>query len=297
MEVRKIIRVGERSFGITLPKEWVELHSLGVGSPIRIIVDRDKITLLPSAETAGVRRARIKGDSVERLIRDIIAYYIEGVDELEVETKNISAVVTKIEGKLPGVVLMEVGGVLKLRIVTREDINIDEALRSMYTTVDAMFSLFIQMLTQEGRNLAEEILRLDDQLDRLYFFSLRTVKRNIAQRPEHYVDYVITIKNLEHIGDAIDRATNYYLQNEIRCAAEAVEVFKKVYRFMQDAFNAFYNNDANKALDVLVQRAELAREALQQMCPQAAAVMHEAASIVGFAADIAEAAYSKAARQ
>jgi len=183
METRKIIRVGERSFGITLPKEWVELHGLGVGSPVRIIIDRDKVTLLPGAEAAGVRRAKIKGDNVEKLVRDIIAYYIEGADELEVETRNISAVVTKIEGKLPGVVLMEVGGVLKLRIVTREDINIDEAVRSMYTTVDAMFSLFIQMLTQERRNLAEEILRLDDQLDRLYFFSLRTVKRNIAQRP------------------------------------------------------------------------------------------------------------------
>jgi Phosphate uptake regulator len=176
VEVRKIIRVGERSFGVTIPKEWVELHGLGVGSPIRIIVDKDKITLLPSAEATGLRRAKIKGDNVEKIIRDIIAYYIEGVDELEVETRNISAVVTKIEGKLPGVVLMEVGGVLKLRIVTKEDINIDEAVRSMYTTADAMFSLFLQMLKQ-GRNLAEEILRLDDQLDRLYFFSLRNCKK------------------------------------------------------------------------------------------------------------------------
>jgi phosphate uptake regulator len=297
VEVRKIIRVGERSFGITLPKEWVELHGLRVGSPIRVLVDRDKITLLPGAETAAVRRAKVKGDDVEKLIRDIIAYYIEGVDELEVETKNISAVVTKIEGKLPGVVLMEVGGVLKLRIVTREDINIDEAVRSMYTTVDAMFSLFLQMFSQGERRLAEEILRLDDQLDRLYFFSLRTVKRNIVLRPEHYVDYVITIKNLEHIGDAIDRATNYYLQNDIKCVVEVTEVFKKVYRFTQDAFNAFYNNDADKALTVLLQRAELVKETLREICPQAAAVMHEAASIVGFAADIAEAAYSKATRQ
>jgi hypothetical protein len=66
---------------------------------------------------------------------------------------------------------------------------------------------------------------------------------------------------------------------------------------MQDSFNAFYNNDADKALSVLIQRADLVKEALQGICPQATAVMHEAASIVGFAADIAEAAYSKAARQ
>lgn len=297
MELRKIIRVGERSYGVTLPKEWVESQGLGVGSPLRMFIDRDKITILPGGEVTTVRRVRIKGDDVEKLIRDIIAYYIEGADELEVETKDISAIVTKIEGKLPGVVLMEVGGLLKLRIVTREDINIDEAVRSMYTTVDAMFFLYTQMLSQGVRNLAEEILRLDDQLDRLYFFSLRTVKRNIVHKPEHYVDYIITIKNLEHVGDAIDRATNYYLQNDIICVEDVLKIFKKVHRFLQDAFEAFYNNNAEKALAVLIQRADLARETLQVICPQATAIMHEAASIVAFAADIAEAAYSKAVRQ
>jgi phosphate uptake regulator len=152
------------------------------------------------------------------------------------------------------------------------------------------------MLSLDRRELAEEILRLDDQLDRLYFFSLRTVKRNIIQRPEHYVDYVITIKNLEHVGDAIDRATNYYLQNVVSCRSEVLDLFKKVYTFLQDAFNAFYNNETERALAVLTRRAGLQREALQSICPQAAAIMHEAASIVGFAADIAEAAYSKAVR-
>ncbi len=297
VEVRRIIRVGERSFGITLPKEWVELHGLGVGSPVKIIVDREKITVLPGTEAGGMKKVLIKGDDVEKIIRDIIAYYIEGAEELDVETGNMSAVVTRIEGKLPGVVLMEIGGVLKLRIVTKEDINIDEAVRSMYTTVDAMFTLFLQMLSSDKRELAEEILRLDDQLDRLYFFSLRTVKRNIIQRPEHYVDYVITIKNLEHVGDAIDRATNYYLKNELGCKEEVISLFKKVYGFLQQAFEAFYNNDASKALAVLISRAALEKESLRAICPQATAVMHEAASIIGFAADIAEAAYSKCARK
>ncbi|MEM3996708.1 MAG: phosphate uptake regulator PhoU, partial [Pyrobaculum sp.] len=182
-------------------------------------------------------------------------------------------------------------------IVTKEDIDINEAVRSMYTTVDAMFNLFIQMVAEGRRGLAEEILRLDDQLDRLYFFSLRTVKRNIVQKPEHYVDYIITIKNLEHVGDAIDRATNYYLQNEVECVDEVLDVYRKVYKYLQDAFDAFYSNDVDKALQVLVKRAELANATLQVACPRATAMMHEAASIVGFVADIAEAAYSKATRR
>ncbi|MEZ0319964.1 MAG: phosphate uptake regulator PhoU [Pyrobaculum sp.] len=297
MESRRIIKVGERSYGVTLPKRWVELHGLRVGSPVKIIVDRDKLMILPGAEASGPRKARISEDDVEKLVRDVIAYYIEGVDELEIETKSTSALVTKIEGKLPGVVLMEMGGMLKLRIVTKEDIDINEAVRSMYTTVDAMFNLFIQMVAEGRRDLAEEILRLDDQIDRLYFFSLRTVKRNIGQKPEHYVDYVITIKNLEHVGDAIDRATNYYLQKEVECVDKVLDIFKRVYEYLKDAFDAFYSNDVDKALRVLVKRAELANATLQVGCAGATAMMHEAASIVGFAADIAEAAYSKAKRQ
>ncbi|MFN3805186.1 MAG: PhoU domain-containing protein [Pyrobaculum sp.] len=296
MELRRVIRVGERSFGVTLPKEWVELHKLEVGSPLRLFVDKDKIAIYPAAGPPGGRVVKLKGEDMERLIRDVIAYYIEGVDEVEIETSQVS-IVNKVEGKLPGVVLIEVGGVLKLKIVTREDINIDEAVRSMYATVDAMFLLFLQMLARRDRELAGEILRLDDQLDRLYFFSLRTVKKNIIHKAEHYVDYVIAIKNLEHVGDAIDRATNYYLQNDVECVQEVSEVYREVYGYLQDAFNAFYHNDASKALEVLIRRGKLERKALADICPQAAAFAHEAASVVGFVADIAEAAYSKAVRQ
>ena len=297
MEFRKIIRVGERSFGITLPKEWIELNGLEIGSPVAVIVDRNKITILPKSGKGEGHSVRVKCDNVEKLVRDIIAYYIEGVDEIEVETRNLSEAISKIEGKLPGVVLMEVGGVLKLRIVTREDIDIDEAVRSMYTTVDAMFQLFLKMLSEQKRSLVGEILRLDDQLDRLYFFSLRTVKRNIVQKPEHYVDYVIVIKNLEHIGDAIDRATNFYFQNDIKCLADVYTAFKKVHQFLQEAYAAFLQNKEDLALEVLLKRADLAKETLQSICQEAAAIMHEASSIVGYAADIAEAAYSRAVRR
>ncbi|ABO08440.1 phosphate signaling complex PhoU family protein [Pyrobaculum calidifontis] len=297
MELRRLIRVGERSLGITIPKEWAEAHGLGVGSPLRVFIDKDKITILPATEDKGAKRIKLTGDDVEKLVRDIIAYYIEGVEEVEIATRQVSSVVTKVEGKLPGVVLMEVGGVLKLKIVTREDVDIDEAIRSMYTTVDAMFTLFIQMLSKGEKGIAEEILKLDDQLDKLYFFSLRTIKKNIIQRPEHYVDYVIVVKNLEHVGDAIDRATNYYLKNGVGCVEEVLDIFKKVHKYLQDAFDAFYATDAEKALGVLLRRAALEKETVKLTCPEATPVMHEAASVVGFAADIAEAAYSKAVRK
>ena len=136
-----------------------------------------------------------------------------------------------------------------------------------------MFTLFIQMLSKGEKGIAEEILKLDDQLDKLYFFSLRTIKKNIIQRPEHYVDYVIVVKNLEHVGDAIDRATNYYLKNGVGCVEEVLDIFKKVHKYLQDAFDAFYATDAEKALGVLLRRAALEKETVKLTCPEATPVM------------------------
>ena len=77
-----------------------------MGSPLRVFIDKDKITILPATEDKGAKRIKLTGDDVEKLVRDIIAYYIEGVEEVEIATRQVSSVVTKVEGKLPGVVLM-----------------------------------------------------------------------------------------------------------------------------------------------------------------------------------------------
>ncbi len=282
---RKLIKIGGRSLGVIIPSEWTRRHGLTAGSQVRLLAENDMLII--SLVDRPKERVKVSGDDVEKLTRDIIAYYVEGVDELEVDTRHFSTVVTRIESKLPGVVAMDTGGVLKLKIVTKRDIDVEEVINSMYTTVDVMFTLFLKLLRESDREIAAEILRLDDQLDRLYFLALRTVKKSFAS----YI-YTITAKNLEHVGDAIDRATSYYLQTESRCG-EILDIFNKVYQYLQVAFAAFRTGDQRQALRALIERPRLEREVLKIQCPQATGFAHEAASIVGFAADIAEAAYSK----
>ncbi|MFP3267634.1 MAG: AbrB/MazE/SpoVT family DNA-binding domain-containing protein [Thermoproteus sp.] len=130
MEIRKLIRIGERSFGVTLPREWVESNQLKVGSPIKILTEANKILILPATAEGVAVAVSLKEEDVEKALRDVIAYYIEGVDEISIESGNISALVGKVEGRLPGVVALESGGKLKLRIVTKEDVDIDEVVTS-----------------------------------------------------------------------------------------------------------------------------------------------------------------------
>lgn len=298
MEIRKLIRIGERSYGITIPREWVELNQLKVGSPLKILAEPNKILILPATAERTSVSAVIKEADIEKALRDIIAYYIEGADEIEIESDQISALVGKIEGKLPGVVALESGGKLKLRIVTKEDVNIDEVVRSMYTTVMAMFQLFLDYLRRGDEEDARELLRMDDQLDRLYFLSLRVIKKNIYQNPQGYVDYVIVVKNLEHMGDALDRSTNYLRQNDVPCKREITEIFEMLQKYAEGAAKSFLENRYEDALKTILERESMFKRALAlSQCERSAPVMHEGMLITALAADIAEAAYSKHIRQ
>ncbi|MEL9991624.1 MAG: phosphate uptake regulator PhoU [Thermoproteus sp.] len=298
MEIRKLIRIGERSYGITLPREWVESNQLKVGSPIKILTESNKILILPATAEKTAITAKIQEKDVETALRDVIAYYIEGADEIEIESDEISALVSRIEGKLPGVVALESEGKLKLRIVTKEDVNVDEVVRSMYTTVSAMFHLFLDFIKDSNEESAQELLRMDDQLDRLYFLSLRIIKKNIYQNPQGFVDYVIVVKNLEHMGDALDRATNYLKQNKVACQKELVERFEALQKYAEDAAKAFLEDRHEGALKTILERESIFKRILAlSTCEGAAPVMHEAMLITALAADIAEAAYSKHVRR
>jgi len=298
MEIRKLIRIGERSFGVTLPREWVESNQLKVGSPIKILAEANKILILPATAEGVAVAVSLKEEDVEKALRDVIAYYIEGVDEISIESGNISALVGKVESRLPGVVALESGGKLKLRIVTKEDVDIDEVVRSMYTTVMAMFHLFLDFIKGRDEEDARELLRMDDQLDRLYFLSLRTIKKNIYQNPQGFVDYAIVVKNLEHMGDALDRSTNYLKQNKVGCHEELVGEFENLQRYAEEAARSFLENRHEGALKVILERESVFKRLLAlSSCEGVAPIMHEAMLITALAADIAEAAYSKFVRQ
>jgi phosphate uptake regulator len=298
MEIRKLIRIGERSFGVTLPREWVESNQLKVGSPIKILTEANKILILPATAEGVAVAVSLKEEDVEKALRDVIAYYIEGVDEISIESGNISALVGKVEGRLPGVVALESGGKLKLRIVTKEDVDIDEVVRSMYTTVMAMFHLFLDFIKGHDEEDARELLRMDDQLDRLYFLSLRIIKKNIYQNPQGFVDYAIVVKNLEHMGDALDRSTNYLKQNKVGCHEELVGEFENLQRYAEEAARSFLENRHEGALKVILERESVFKRLLAlSSCEGVAPIMHEAMLITALAADIAEAAYSKFVRQ
>uniref|UniRef100_A0A7C2ZNQ2 Phosphate uptake regulator PhoU n=1 Tax=Ignisphaera aggregans TaxID=334771 RepID=A0A7C2ZNQ2_9CREN len=305
VNVRKVIRVGERSVGITIPKEWLAHLNLDIGSSVEVSLGPGYVLIRPLSPSSTQHKTSniiaLKSSEPDQLERLIIASYIEGYDAIALNVpRNIAReVFYKIAMRLPGTIAME-GEVFKIRISVDElNTDLNDIINSMKTCISSMFDLLIDFFETGDHNKLREITKLDDDLDRFHFLGLRTIRRTSFRDPASAIEYTVIIKSLEHIGDTLDRVSNTFIKTGINvnnygeCRHMLKEIFLKVSSYVSKSINSLLASNINQAMKVLLQREELTREILSTAtkCIDMTgilAISHEAMVAVYEAAEVAE---------
>ncbi|MEM1526177.1 MAG: phosphate uptake regulator PhoU [Ignisphaera sp.] len=305
VNIRKIIRVGERSIGITIPKEWLSHLNVDIGSSVEVTLGPGYVLVRPL--TSGVTQTKItntialKHDDIEQLERLIIASYIEGYDIITLDVPRYVArdVFYKVVMRLPGTIAMN-GDIFKIKISVDElNTDLNDIINSMKTTISSMFDMLIEYFESGNHDKLKELIKLDDDLDRFHFLGMRTIKRTAFRDPASALEFTTIIKSLEHIGDTLDRVSNTFLKTGINvikrneCKEMLKEMFSKVSSYVSKAINSLAARNINQALKVLLQREELTQEILMAAtkCIDVTgilAISHEAMVSLYEAAEIAE---------
>jgi len=305
--IRKIIKIGEKSYGVTLPKEWLDKLGIKVGSSIETVVVGDHITLRPIAGGALERSILIEEGDESMLSKLIIAAYIEGKDliVLRGDKNAIRRAFNDVKGKLPGMILVERGDSPEIRITADErTINVLEVVKTMKSTAQAMIEHMMKYLEDRDQERLKEILVMDDELDSLHFIGLRSIKRLSAKTPEEAIDLAIAIKALEHIGDALDRASTHLIRSRLseRCTTALKEALEKAYRYFTASFDALLSNNYRASLVSLNERAGNMDAVLdisrKSACfEELSAVIHEILVIIASSAEASEVSVSRHIRK
>ncbi len=308
--IRKIIKIGEKSVGITIPKEWLSILGMSIGSSVEVSLAPGYLLIKPLSVSQPkiAHSIRIKHEDVNILSRLIIAGYIEGYDIINIDVARDLArkAFYSIAMRLPGTIAMD-GPEFKVK-VSVDEVNTDlsEVISSMRSTLSTMFELLIDYFNTGDKKRLDEIIRLDDDLDRLHFLGMRAIKRTSFREPTDSLDYAIVIKSLEHIGDSLDRVSNTMLKISLddlhasnECKAVFKDLFAKVSSYVSKAINSLGTNNVALAMKVLLGREELATEALGSIkqcleVPGVLAITHEAIVAVYEAAEIGEVATLRA---
>lgn len=239
-EIRRIQLTGRSTHIISLPKRWISEIGLRAGSQLVISREGESLLLTPKdlvKPRIDFLETMLKisdKDAPEKIARAIISIYLDGYNSINVmasgehitpSQRNIirelvkrKMVGTEIISDSPQKMILKV-------LVGYPELSVKSALRRMYLIASSMHEDAVKALISLDKELAKNIIELDDEVDRFGFYIIRQLKAAVQNdrmlkdiglsNPKDCLGYRVVVKFVERIADhAVRIAENIFSINE-----------------------------------------------------------------------------------
>ncbi len=280
MEARKVQKVGYSTLIVSLPKSWVEEVGLKQGDIVSFRRESDGgITIYP-----GLTREResyryvLDADLCDQpnlLTRIITANYLTGHDTIQIVSKKelskqhleeVRAVSRRLTGL--GIVEQSLKSVTLQSFVDPTKFPIYGLMRRLQIILSSMVETAVKAVVEGRTSLAEEVLHMEEEADRIYWMVIRqlllaVIDRRVAKEvgiegPMHVVGNRLIAKSLEQMGDL----ASHIAQEALKLKGDAKKVDQKITKglvdfgdrarlLIEDAFNALMKSDVKKSNEVI----------------------------------------------
>ncbi len=222
MEIRKIQVTGGSSYVLSLPKPWIRERNIQKNDPIGVVQQADG-TLLITPNIQYDRAAKIKEFPLkdypdpQMLLRSLIGAYISGFTVIKITSAGrippkVRQVVRKFTQMTIGQeVAEETDNSITLKdILNPSEMPFENTIRRMYVIVKSMHEDALSALEQGKREIAEDVVARDTDVDRLHWlihrqFSLiidnpaLSLRMNIT--PRMAATYYQISRTIERVAD------------------------------------------------------------------------------------------------
>ncbi len=274
METRKIIAFGKSSYVLSLPRDWMDKHSLNKGDIIYVSEELNKLTLSPASAKVEKDPVEIKintdGKSLEFLKREIISSYINNVNVLYISGSDIKKKAKGIRHILHGLVALEIMQESGDKIIAKDFLNMkDISIVNLVRKIDIIIRSMVidtknSFLGKETENLDQR----DDDVNRLVFLVFRAVKSAMTDpsvMKNMKMDLVALMSswnfafNLEKTADSIKRLSRIFplLDLKKRGKDDLISIYSKIEKNYLDTMKAYYGKDKMLAYTVSDERKDV----------------------------------------
>jgi phosphate uptake regulator len=239
-ETRRIQLTGKSTYIVSLPKKWVTSMHLRAGSQLVISKQSDfSLLLMPKemVKPAKLGEASIcitQKDEAGPIMRKIVALYLVGYSLIEVKTEGEritslqrNSIKDLTRKKLVGTeIVSDSPNEMRLQILlSYPELSVDSALRRMCLIAASMHEDAMQALKNLDKELAGDVIALDDEVDRFSLYTIRQLKAAVQDEkilrdiglsnPKDCLGYRVIAKSVERIADhAVKIAENVLLLDE-----------------------------------------------------------------------------------
>ncbi len=225
-EVRKIQFTGKSSYIISLPKKWITELSLKQGD--QLIIRKSGATLQIISPKYKIKNTQIDNaifevnydDDEKSIIRKIISLYFVGFKTISIRPKKgrfnplqRDAIKEAVKRMLIGTEIISdsVNEIVIQVLVNLLELSIDGAFKRMVHLAKSMLSDVLLAIKETNLELANEVIEIDDEVDRFGFYIIRQLKIAIQNEQmlkdmgfsnsRNCLGYRVITKNIERTGD------------------------------------------------------------------------------------------------
>ena len=276
-ETRKIQFTGKSSYIVSLPKHWIQDMGIKRGDQVKISRQGSSaLQIYPpnhQTRTIQVEDATFEIEPEEdttSIVRKLISLYFLGFKIINVKPKagrlkpaQRTAIKDAVKRMLMGTEIISdsTNGITIQVLVNLLELSVDGAFKRMIHLAKSMLSDAILAVKESNFELANEVIKTDDEVDRFGFYIIRQLK--IAIQNEHMLKemgfsnsrdclgYRLVVKNIERTGDHAVLIANDLIEFKKPIRKEILEKIQEINDFavgvLDDACLALFKGDYSQA--------------------------------------------------
>jgi len=282
--VRRVQVTGRGSYIVSIPKHWVEAAGLRKGGRIEFSRQQNRGLLLTPFEHGHFDEERTRCElslpqdaNPEAVTRKIISLYVVGYSTIEITSKSGSlsspirdCIREVARQKLVGTEMVtESSKSATLQVLLNyPQLLVPDALRRMGSIMSSMHQDAMQALITGDKELASQVTKIDDEIDRFSLFIIRQLKWAVQHlplleriglsSPVDCLGYRIVTKSVERSADHASRVAqnaltlSHPLESSMTKDTNALAQFS--YKMMENALRALFARDYELAEATLLEK-------------------------------------------
>ena len=256
LEIRKVQQVGYSTLVVSLPRDWVKEVGLKRGDVISLVREADgTLRLFPAVgkETKNPIKVIVEADKIVEeglLTRLVTGMYIIGHDTIQITSRRgLNKMhldeIRKTVQRLTGISIVEqtLTYTTLQNFVDPTKFPVNGLLRRLYIITSSMLNAAYRSLKEKRKDLANEVLHMENEVDRIYWLVVRQLLLAIRDRmigkklgiehPLHIIGSRTVAKFLEEIGDCVEDIASEILRLIEIGYEPTEEVLSSIYGFFE----------------------------------------------------------------
>jgi phosphate uptake regulator len=225
-EVRKVQFTGRSTYVLSLPKRWIEEMHLKAGDQVTLVRELDNslsvvpISAGPSESLSEVTAVIMPNEGSNTLKRKVVSMYLAGYNIIHLKLKSgrmnpalRDAVRDVVRRNLVGTeMIADASDIITLQVLlSLPELSVNTAIRRMYLIASSMHKDAMSALAELNHELAKEVIKSDDEVDRFSLYVLRNLVMAIQngrvlremglKNPSDCLSYRVAVKSIERVAD------------------------------------------------------------------------------------------------